>query len=506
MRLRNCLKIRHISYYVNFQLYIMKSASFIRKFSLLIVILCCSFPVMAQHDYDEPFIPETDLLVVKNLDQWQDLKFGFMMHWGAYCQWGVVESWSICSEDVPWCERRGPYAHNYVEYKKHYEMLPQTFNPVKFNPDKWAQAAKDAGMKYVVFTTKHHDGFCMYDTKYTDYKITDASVPFHTQAKADITKEVFQSFSKQGFMIGAYFSKPDWHHPDYWAPDWATPNRNVNYNTRKHPERWERFKEFTYNQIEELMTNYGKVDILWLDGGQVCPFRSEAEEKKAAERGLWNQDIDMANIAKMARNHQPGLIVVDRTVTGPYENYRTPEQQIPDKPLPYPWETCMTMASSWSYVPDDTYKPTQQIIHMLVDIVAKGGNYLLNVGPGPDGEFHDQAYQRLKEIGAWMKVNGDAIYGTHPKAPYKQDKVCYTSKKDGSLYGIYLADEGENMPAVVLLKGITADRNARVNILGIKGNCKWKQTNDGIQVTIPENARKNPPSLYAWAIKVSAVK
>ena len=465
---------------------------------ILTMMFCCFLSVKAQEN--SRYVYETDPLVVQNLENWQDMKFGFMMHWGAYSIWGVVESWSICSEDWEWNKR--PANKSYNEYVNEYEMLPHYFNPVLFEPDKWAKAAKEAGMKYVVFTTKHHDGFCMFDTKYTNYKITDPSVPFHTNPKANVVREVFNSFRKEDFAIGAYFSKPDWHHPDYWAPEWAAHDRNVNYNTRKYPERWQRFKDFTYNQIEELMTDYGKVDILWLDGGQVRPFPSEEAERRAAERRLWNQDVDMARIAKMARSHQPGLLVVDRTVGGIYENYFTPEQEIPEKPLPYPWESCITMTASWSYRPGDIYKPTRQIIHMLVDIVAKGGNFLLNVGPGPHGDFDERAYQKLEEIGQWMKINGEAIYSTRSIEPYKQDKVCYTSKKDGTLYGIYLADEGETMPATIMLKGITAPKQAKVTMLGVNGNCSWKQTGEGVVVTVPASARRTPPSPYAWTVKI----
>jgi alpha-L-fucosidase len=141
----------------------------------------------------------------------------------------------------------------------------------------------------------------------------------------------------------------------------------------------------------------------------------------------YNQDIDMPRIARMARKNQPGLIIVDRTVTGKFENYRTPEQHVPHEPLDYPWETCMTMAGSWSYSPNDRYKPTRQIIHLLVDIVAKGGNYLLNVGPGPDGTLAPDAIKRMEEIGDWMEINGEAIYGTRPIPPYKEGKTCLTS-------------------------------------------------------------------------------
>ena len=459
--------------------------------STMYLLIFCLLTITAQPvmtSDDKRYTYETDSLVLQKIDEWQDLKFGILIQWGPYSIWGAVESWSICSEDEEWCER--PPGKSYVEYVKEYEMLPQYFNPVQFDPDKWAKVTKEAGMKYVVFTTKHHDGFCMYDSKYTNYKITDPSVPFNVNPKANIAKEVFQSFRNEGMAVGAYYSKPDWHHPDYWAPEWATPDRHVNYDTQRYPERWQRFKDFTYNQFEELMTGYGKIDILWLDGGWVQP--------------KWkNQGIDMERIVKMARGHQPGLIVVDRSVGGIFENYLTPEKRIPDKPLPYPWETCMPSAKMWSFKPNDEYKPARQIIHMLVDIVAKGGNYLLNFGPGPDGNFDRMAYQRLAEIGQWMKINGEAIYSTRPIDPYKQDKVCYTSKKDGTLYGIYLADEGEIVPSSILMKGITVSKRSKVSMLGVSGNCIWKQTDEGVLVTVPTTARKTFLSSYAWTLKIS---
>ncbi len=226
-------------------------------------ILCClilliSIKIQAQqHNFSDSYVVPSDTLVQQKLAQWQDIKFGLLMHWGTYSEWGIVESWSICPEDEGWTQRKGPYAAKYFEYVKAYENLQTTFNPTKFDPDKWAAAAKDAGMKYVVFTTKHHDGFCMFDTKQTDYKITSSKTPFSTNPKANVAKEVFDAFRKDGFLIGAYFSKPDWHCPYYWWPYFPPKDRNVNYDPKKYPERWNDFKNYTYNQIQELMTGYG---------------------------------------------------------------------------------------------------------------------------------------------------------------------------------------------------------------------------------------------------------
>jgi alpha-L-fucosidase len=444
---------------------------------------------------------ETDLLVLKKLDWFRDVKFGLMMHWGPYSQWGVVESWSICSEDEPWCRRDIP---DYVAYKNKYEDLKKTFNPVKFDPEAWARAAKTAGMRYVVHTTKHHDGFCMFDTRQTDYKITSAECPFSKNPKANIVKEIFDAFRREGFGIGAYFSKPDWHSPDYWAPEWATPDRNVNYDTEKYPERWRKFRDYTYAQIEELMTGYGNIDILWLDGGWVRPYPPLEPDLRGILKRPFNQDIDMPKIAAMARGRQPGLIIVDRTVTGKYENYRTPEQEIPDKPPAYIWETCMTMGNSWSYVPNDRYKSANKLIHLLVDIVSKGGNFLLNIGPNAEGELPAEALKRLKEIGDWMKINAEAIYKTRPIAPYKEAKTCFTSLADGTIFAIYLADEDETRPpATIQLYSQAPGPGTKIRMLGVPEAVRWEKDGKGILIHVPEPALKNPPCRHAWVFRIS---
>jgi alpha-L-fucosidase len=452
------------------------------------------------------YYPETDSLASERIKQWQGLKFGLLMHWGPYSQWGVIESWSICAEDEGWCRRP---VEDYTEYKKQYENLKRTFNPVKFDPDKWAEAAMEAGMKYVVFTTKHHDGFCMFDTKYTDYKITDTACTFHNNPKANITKEILDAFRKKGFRTGAYFSKPDWHSNDFWWKRFATPDRNPNYDIEKYPERWQSFVEYTHNQVDELMTDYGRIDILWLDGGWIrhyTPGDIEEERKivNANIHRLQDYDINMPLIAKNAREKQPGLIVVDRAVPGPLQNYLTPENQVPGKTLPYPWETCMPMAQGWSYNQNHKYKPAGRLIHTLVDIVSKGGNLLLNIGPSPEGEFAPEAYDRLKEIGAWMKVNSEAIYNTHAVEPYKEGKVCFTQLNDSTTYMIYLADESEKvLPAELIFENYAPGVGSEIEIVGTGKTVPWEKRGKGFMVIIPEEIRKDVPCDYAWTFKIS---
>jgi alpha-L-fucosidase len=451
------------------------------------------------------YVAPTDTAVLHKLSQWQDLKFGLFMHWGPYSEWGVVESWSICPEDEGWTQRKGPYSADYYTYKKAYENLQTTFNPTHFNPDKWVAAAKDAGMKYVVFTTKHHDGFCMFDTKETDYKVTSSKTPFSANPKSNVADEIFKAFRKENFMIGAYFSKPDWHSPYYWNPYFPPKDRNVNYNPAKYPERWQHFKDFTFNQIQELMTGYGKIDILWMDGGWVRPF-DKSDSVVAREMGSkYNQDIDMPKIAKMARAKQPGLIMVDRSVTGPYENYTTPEQQVPAEPLSHPWETCMTMGNSWSYVPGDHYKSSQQIVQLLIKIVSRGGNFLMNIGPGPDGDWDPEAYKRLADIGKWIKINGEGIYFSKPVAPYSVDNIFFTQSATGnSEYAFVLArGNGVTLPPALAIN-TNNDKIARhVELLGTNQKLKWKQSGDVIEVSIPASMQNGGGLLYAAVFKIS---
>jgi len=264
----------------------------------------------------------------------------------------------------------------------------------------------------------------------------------------------------------------------------------VNYDIKKFPERWKKFNEFTYNQIEELMTGYGGVDILWLDGGWVKPGGK--------------QSIDMPGIASMARSHQPGLIIVDRTVPGEFENYTTPEQTIPEKPLPYPWETCMSMGDSWSYTPTDKMKPSKVLLSNLVQIVSRGGNFLLNIGPSDKGDWSPEAYDRLKDIGNWMNINGEGIHASEPVAPYSENNIYFTKSKDQQhLYAWYIAENDKVLlPSEISFRVVEARRISKVALMGRPEKLKWSFENGVLTIKVPANLQKQSGLQYIAGFKI----
>lgn len=436
------------------------------------------------HKRSESYVWPVEPEVLRKLDQWQDLKFGMLIHWGLYSQLGVVESWSICAEEEDWIPRDSTVA--YEDYKRKYWNTINEFRPEKFNSVVWAETGKAAGMNYVVFTTKHHDGFNMFDTRQTDFSIAHGA--FKDDPRRNVTKEVFTAFREKNYMIGAYFSKPDWHSQYYWWDRYATPNRNNNYSIDKNPWRWNKFKEFVYSQIEELTGGeYGNIDILWLDGGWVRPGKEEAA-KRLGKYNKGSQDIDMPRIAAMVRKNQPGILIVDRTVPGEFENYQTPERGIPDVQLENPWESCIPLGNDWGYVPGDFYKTPAKVIHTLVEVVAKGGNLLLGVGPKPDGTLPEEVTARLEKVGEWLEKNGEAIYNTRNAFVYQDGNTWFTQSKDGKkIYAIACLEEGKSIPDRIVWKGNEPKKGCRMVLLQNGQLVKWKKTIDGTEVIVPRH-------------------
>lgn len=453
------------------------------RFLLFAFALLIAANVLAQgniHEQSTSYEWPTDTAVLRKLRTWQDLKFGVLLHWGLYSVPGIVESWSICDEE--WKTR--DTTRTYQQYKDWYWGLADEFCPKAFNPEQWAQVMKQAGMRYMIFTTKHHDGFCLWDSRATDFTI--ARHAFRDDPRRDVLHPVLQAFRDRNFMIGTYFSKPDWHSQLYWWDVYPTKGRNVNYPVQQYPWRWRQFCNFTHRQLEEILSGYGSVDLLWLDGGWVCP----------ENRG---QDIDMPRIAEMARRHQPGLLVVDRTIHGPYENYQTPERTVPEQQLLYPWESCIPLSDDWGWVPWPRWKSPRQVINTLIEVVAKGGNLVLGVGPTAEGLIQPEVVERLQPIGRWLATYGDAIYNTVPTQPYHASQpamssassapsgdLWFTASKDGSTrYALYALPDSTSIPSTLVWQGYVPKRGKPVRLLGSRKRLKWTEHDGTVTIHLP---------------------
>lgn len=324
----------------------------------------------------------------KRTKWWKEAKFGMFIHWGIYAV--PADSTDLEGRKVAgeW------FMHNKKMQVSEYEKFASQLNPVNFNAHEWVRMAKEAGMKYIVITSKHHDGFCMFDTKLTDYNIVKAT-PFGR----DPLKELAKECKRQGLKLGFYYSIMDWHHPDY------LPRRPWERGVR--PEEGadlNRYIEYMKGQLKELLTNYGPIAVLWFDGW----WEHNAEELRSSE------------VNSFVRSLQPDILINDRNHLP--EDFSTPEQTIPAGAMPGGrlWETCMTINDTWGYAKnDENWKPAEDLIRKLCDIAHKGGNFLLNVGPTAEGTFPEPIVERLKKIGEWMKVNGESIYGT-TQCPFRK--------------------------------------------------------------------------------------
>jgi alpha-L-fucosidase len=319
------------------------------------------------------------------MDNWfGSARFGMFIHWAPCSQRGWELSWPLVAGVGAL-----PFGQD-VNVDEYHSVAP-TFNPVKFDPRGWARIAKRAGMQYAVLTSKHHDGFAMFHTATSDYSIA------HTPFKRDIVREYAEAFRAEGLRVGLYFSLIDWHHPDYPAFTEADKPYKWGQWRRSTPEQWDRFVGVMFAQVRELLTNYGKIDLIWFDGG----WERTPEEWKARE------------LERMIRELQPGIVINDR-LPG-CGDYDTPEQAVPAKAPERAWETCMTMNNSWAYNPNDRgYKSARNLVHTLEEVAAKGGNLLLNVSPTGDGTLPPEHLQRLDAIAAWMARSGASISGTAP--------------------------------------------------------------------------------------------
>lgn len=437
--------------------------------------------------------PPRDQQAIEKLTDFQDLKFGIMFNWGTQTLFKTIDqSWSLCPERFDWNRRPKPFseATDWDTYRKAYEDLMKTFNPEQFDPREQVSVMKNSGAKYIVVDAKHHDGFCFFDTKTTGYRITAEACPYSTNKHANVMKEMLDQVRDNGLWTGIYFSKADWNVPYYWAPQFGRPTtRCENYDRKAFPDVWERFAQFTRDQLEELTTDYGKVDILWLDGGQVS-----------------GSSFDLASVAAKARKRNPGMLVVDRCNGGGYEDYITPEgvHQMPPAYCPDAWEACMSLGGhgwAWTELGEEKSAPT--VIRYLVKATARNGNLLLGVGPDYNGVFSKRTVEVLDSIGSWLKVNGEAIYGTRPIAPYETGNVFFTQKRDGSTYAIVLSKtDNETAPGQVVIPSALIKKNSVVSVVGTNQVVPFKIGKKGF-ATIYLSKKNRPTGYAAWAFKIS---
>jgi alpha-L-fucosidase len=434
----------------------------INKLILLIILFCstgfisntwCQPESQADHD--------------QRMEWWREARFGLFIHWGLYAvpagEWKGNTShgeWIRTTAQIPLGE---------------YDQFVHSFNPVKFDAGAWVKMAKDAGMKYIVLTSKHHDGFCLFNSQYTDFDIM--STPF----QRDILKELSEACKKEGIKMCWYHSIMDWHHPDYIPRrDWETDRPTAGAD-------FDRYVDYMKSQLKELLTNYGDIGVLWFDG----EWESTWNEKYGKE------------IYDYVRSLQPSIIVNNRvgaaregmegsTKEGGFGgDFGTPEQQIPATGLPgVDWETCMTMNDHWGYNKNNhNWKSTRSIIQMLADIASKGGNYLLNVGPTAEGLFPQESIDRLRETGEWMKINGEGIYGTQA-SPFNNLEWgrCTQKRIDAGtrLYFHVFDKPGDNR---LIIPGLY---NTAGNVFLLadpdKKQLPISRSDDALIVTLPEEA------------------
>lgn len=349
-------------------------------------MLCLAF--MSSIAQQKKIWNETEQEKTERMQWWTEARFGMFIHWGLYAQ-------AARHEKV-------------LKYEKlsdeKYRMYFDIFNPDLFNPSEWAKKAKAAGMKYAVITTKHHDGFCMFESKYTDYDI------MNTPYGKDIIKEWVDAFRAEGLGLGFYYSLIDWHHPEFTIDRVhpKKPNTQNKYEELNKNRDMEVYRKYLKNQVREILTNYGKVDMLWLDFSY------------PGEHGKGKDDWGAVELMKMVRELQPEILVNDRSDLKDYAggwDFTTPEQfkvqKCPEENgVRIPWETCQTFSGSWGYYRDEhTWKDNKQLLVLLIESVSKGGNVLLNVGPTARGTFDHRADKALEGMGTWMKYNSRSIYG-----------------------------------------------------------------------------------------------
>lgn len=355
----------------------------------------------------------------ESIEHWRDQKFGMFIHWGLFALHGEG-CWGM------WLNQTD---------KDEYARLADDFTAENFDADSWANLAKEAGMKYMVLTAKHHDGFSLWDSK----ACLDDFTSVNSAAKRDFVKDFTDSCRKAGLMTGLYYSPLDWRFPGFFMP-------------KLHKKSADALVEQAHKQTEELVSNYGKIDLLWFDGGEnywvghgidmVNAVRPQDFKTNPRNPNFWRA----SEIDAMVREKQKGIICNDRLGDKEFGDYFCPEKKIGSFNIDHAWETCDTIAGDWGYTPDCKTRSLRSCIQLLVNVVVAGGNLLLNVGPRPDGTIEPEQAQRLREMGAWLTKYGDSIYKTRG-GPIKCEDWGGTTNRENKMY-VHVCEWTENEIAV----------------------------------------------------------
>jgi alpha-L-fucosidase len=436
--------------------------------TLIIIMMACKPKTAQLIDYTK----ESKESYEARMKWWHDARFGMFIHWGIYS----VPAGKYNGEEI---KGIGEWIMNTAKIPvSEYEKFGKQFNPVKFDAAEWVKTAKVAGMKYIVITSKHHDGFSMWGSKVSKYNVVD----FAPYGK-DPLKMLADECAKQGITLCFYHSIMDWHNPDANSVNWA-----------KYREK------YLKPQLKELLTGYGKLGVLWFDGEWVKEWTED-------------QGKDLYN---WVRNLQPQIIVNNRVGKGRQGmqgmnrdtsfvgDFGTPEQEILSTSSTMAWESCMTMNDTWGFKTNDTnWKSSETLVKNLVDIVSKGGNFLLNVGPTSEGLIPSPSVERLKEMGEWIKVNGEAIYGVRQLRNYKEgDNLRYTASADGKTINAFLMNwSGRQLN----IRQIKPTDGSKIKMIGYDADLNWKyDSKKGLIVELPDQV--NLPCKYVWVLKIEGTE
>lgn len=470
---------------------IIRKASFLAIIMTILAVVSCKENTNKLNNeiaVKEPldYLNESSEAFNERMEWWRDARFGMFIHWGAYAVPAGIHKGEKIKGIGEWIQF---YAKIPVS---EYEKYAKQFNPEKFDANKWAKIMKQAGMKYVVITSKHHDGFGLWDSKVSDYDV----VNFAPYGK-DILKELSKACKKEGIQFGLYHSIMDWHHPDAHFNSFLREKDDKTVNNEK-------FKNYLENymkpQLKELIDNYDP-SIMWFDGEWVSEFtHDQGMELYKYVRSL-KPDILINNRVDKGRAGIQGMNKNDTKYAG---DFGTPEQEILDKASTLDWESCMTMNDTWGFKKDDeNWKSVKILIHNLIDVTAKGGNYLLNVGPTAEGIIPTPSVERLTKIGVWLNKNSEAIYKTEKlQNNYKQGSaIRFTKKKGANIYYAITLEKPENK---IVLQYLKPSEGTSIQLLGVEQKLEWKYTEkEGLAIIIPnETLNSWNNESYAWTFKI----